>query len=192
MSDHVAAYRWVTDAPITYVHPKDVALRVRRFQEIAAAYGGIGGDTDLARRMNAHRDGAGFIAGLMLEKDLPVFEYAVAGEPIALMQLDLSEGVVEIKNLATHPGTVMAGGVMVEFALNRIEFYGRQGAKLADGTIYLETYNEESTKAYRALGFEAKSKRAMVLLAHESPLWARTDSGWRLAAHATKRYLATG
>lgn len=189
MSDHVADYRWVTDAPVTFVAWEAIPLRVKRFQDIVEAYGEIGGETALADRMNKHRGGAGFIAGLMLQKQLPVFEYAVAGEPLALMQIDLSEGVVEIKNLATHPGTMMAGGVMVEFALNRIDFYGKQGAKLADGTIYLETFNEESTKAYKALGFESQGGRVMVLRAHKCPLWTKTESGWRLAAYATKRYL---
>lgn len=39
------------------------------------------------------------------------------------MQLKTNGGILEITNMASHPGTTMAGGIMVEYALNKIAHF---------------------------------------------------------------------
>jgi hypothetical protein len=187
-------YTWVTEAPIVHVPPDKVPERVAAFVQNIAEYGAVPGGTALAARMNTHAGGATFIAGLIKAKrdtpGMPVFEYRLAGAPVALMQifLDMREEVIEIKNLTTHPGTMMAGGIMVEYALNKITFYNKQGAGFEDGLLSLESLDEHSTAAYMALGFTDAGRRSMVLDANKSELWSKPGGIWRLAKFAAAKF----
>jgi hypothetical protein len=188
-------YTWVTNAPIQHVPPDQVDARVRRFCELLDHWGEVGGGTALAARMNHHANRAVFIAGLAGSEDnqapwRPVFEYRLAGEPIAIMMLDLRREAIEIKFLATHPGSENAGGIMVEFALNRAKFYNNQGAHYEDGVVGLESLDGQSTAAYSALGFEPAGGRDMALDARESDLWIEIDGVWKLRRYQAARYLS--
>jgi hypothetical protein len=198
----VPVYDWVNDPPVVFVQWAEVATRVQTFQSNLVNYGVVPGGTDLSVRMNAHSDGAQEIAGLIVtqfrEPERPVFEYRVAGQPIALMQIDIrgSGGMLEIKNVATHPGTEGAGGIMMEYALNKVTSYNdqmQQHAKtnaFAPGHLYLETYNAASTAAYLALGFTVYSGRKMILDAANSVKWGQINGKWRLVGKPAK-YLTT-
>lgn len=197
-SSAVPNYGWVTAPPVVFVAWGEVAERVKIFQASLKEWGDVGGGTDLAARLNAHRGGAFFIAGL-IEKKLnapytPVFEYRVAGQPIALLQLDMqgSEDMLEIKNLATHPGSDGAGGIMVEYALNKVTSYNTQANSemFEPGCLFLESLDDNSTAAYVALGFDSVGRKRMVLNAAESPKWAQADGKWRLVGKPTS-YLST-
>ena len=188
MSDTTTAWSWITDPPITFVPFDEVDTVVHRFQANLQSWGTMGGDSELSRRTNAHTGGAGFIAGLMitqLRQTRPVFQYSICGQPVALMQLDLEGGCIEIKNVATHPGAAGGGGIMVEYALNRIGHYNGQGAQFAPGIIYLETYSADSTAAYEAMGFRSQGRKEMVLDANRSVLWVQVADRWHLAAAVT-------
>jgi hypothetical protein len=197
-SSAVPVYGWVTEPPIVFVPWGEVAERVRVFQANLKDWGSVDGRTELAGRMNAHRGSASFIAEL-IEKKLsppytPVFEYRVAGQPIALMQFDMqgSGGMLEIKNVTTHPGSEGAGGIMVEYALNKVTSYNAQASNemFEPGCLFLESLNDNSTAAYVALGFESAGKKDMVLNAAKSSKWAQADGKWRLVGKPTS-YLST-
>ncbi len=187
-------FEWVTDAPISYVPPNEAEARLKRFRDNVRAFGQMAGNSEISARMNAHQTDALFIRRVMKAKlgaDLLLFEYKYCGEPIALMQLDFQGGYVEIKNLVTHPGTEKAGGVMVEFALNRPQHYNAQRAgMLMDGVVGLESYSPESTAAYLALGFtkDAHHGSEMTLQASKSPKWQRVNGEWCLTAFQGQRY----
>ena len=199
MSQHTApVYDWVNDPPVVFVPWAEVATRVQTFQTNLTDYGAVSGGTAISARMNAHSGGANTIAGLIVTQfmnpERPVFEYRVAGQPIALMQIDMrgTGGMLEIKNLATHPGTEGAGGIMIEYALNKVTSYNDQMQQhaqtnvFAPGYLYLETYNQDSTAAYLALGFTAKGGRSMILDAANSVKWGQVNGKWRLVGKPPK------
>ena len=207
---------WVTEPPVLEVSPEAVGVSVTRFQQSVEFYGSIpgdpeavtkenpDGDTDLSNRMNRHKGGALLIARIIdkkadaSNKNLSVFEYTLAGEPLALMQLSTRGGALEIENLASHPGTEMAGGIMVEFALNRIAHFNAnsQDKQLMEDMIVLNSMNPSSTAAWIALGFVPLGKNPdltghlnpipMSLDANKSPKWTKLDNKWRHVAYATK------
>ncbi len=189
-------YTWITDPPIRHVAPEHVAEVVRRFRASLASWGLVPGATPLTQRINSHAHGASFIADLIvaqLERHRPVFEYHLGGQTVALLQLDLDGGVIEIKNLATHPGAEEAGGIMVEYALNRIAHYNAQGAEFDEGRLYLESYNADSTAAYEALDFVVDSGDEMSLDANASGKWVKIHGAWKLAskfAEGRTKYLS--
>lgn len=183
-------YTWVDDAPVIVLNPDEVDGRARRLVEISNAWGGASstrhGETD---------DIAGLIERKGVEKGAN-FEYRVAGEPLALMTLNLeADGPVEIKFLVTHPGTQNAGGIMVEYALNLVaRLIKEHDFPLVPGALQLESHNENATAAYQALGFfieRAGSYPRMVLDADESDKWEQVAEKWRLKKYKTLRYLAT-
>jgi hypothetical protein len=191
-SASVPRYGWITDPPIVFVDWAAVAERVALFAASLKEWGSVGGGTDLATRINTHGGNARFIAEL-IEKQLynpytPVFEYRLAGMPIALLQLDLRgyEGIMKVKNLATHPGSEGAGGIMTEFALNQTSKYNTQSQShsgvdmFEPGFLFLESLDKSSTAAYEALGFKAMDGDEMLLDANKSAKWAKSDSKWRL------------
>lgn len=203
MSDNtVPKYGWVTDPPVMFVEWGEVAERVKTFQTNIGNWGAVGGGTDLATRLNAHRGGANFIADLIVKKLsnplTPVFEYRVAGHPIALMQLNMQgmEGMLEIKNVASHPGSEGAGGIMIEYALNKVGSYNTQMQQHAQrnayepGFLFLESLDDNSTAAYVALGFELVGGKEMVLNAAKSSKWSQSGGKWRLVGKPPN-YLAT-
>jgi hypothetical protein len=198
----VPVYDWVTHPPVVFVEWGEIEERVSAFHTSLANWGVMGGDTPLAGRINAHQGGANFIAGLIVSQNhqpyTPVFEYRVVGQPIALLQFDMqgSDGMLVIKNLATHPGTEGAGGIMVEYALNKITSYNAQMRQHAQtdmfepGCLFLKSYDDHSTAAYLALGFDIVGGREMVLDATASPKWGQVDGKWRLVGKPP-RYLTS-
>jgi hypothetical protein len=182
-------WSWITTPPISFVVFDEVATVVQQFQTNLASWGTMGGDSEISRRTNVHTGGASTIAGLMvtqLSPTRPVFQYVICGQPVALLQLELRDDVVEIKNLATHPGTSGAGGIMVEYALNMVTHYNNHGQNFEPGMLYLESFTPDSAAAYTALGFVAgQPAREMLLDANKSGLWAQVSGQWRLAASVT-------
>lgn len=190
-------YTWVNDAPIEHVPVHQEVARVRRFQELVQKYGSTDDGPPLLGRMAVHESAAIDVGNFLVAKsgrdNHVTFEYKLCGEPIALMQLNLGVKHIEIVNLTTHPGSEKAGGIMVEFALNRANFYNAQlGDTFSDGKLQLKSYNNASTDAYLALGFtlDRAGGTAMSLNARKSNVWRRVNGQWRLAAYAAAHYLS--
>ncbi|MES3035332.1 MAG: hypothetical protein V4813_15140 [Gemmatimonadota bacterium] len=191
-------YTWVNHAPIVHVPVNQEVARVRRFQELVRHYGSPETGPPLVGRMADHASGAIDVGNFLVAKSgrdgHVTFEYRLCGEPIALMQINLDVRHIEIVNLTTHPGSEKAGGIMVEFALNRAAHYNAQSEEsiFSDGKLQLKSFNDASTSAYLALGFtlDRQGGREMSLNAKRSPLWHRVEGGWRLASYATSHYLS--
>lgn len=185
-------YVWVTDPPIVHVPTNQVAARVQLFRQNVADWGNPGGDRWTARLgATGHISALAGTHGSEGRHDRPTFEYRMDGQPIALMVLYLrSDGVIEIKDLVTHPGSANAGGIMVEFALNKVGDYNQQlkHEVFASGVVILESYDDDSTAAYEALGFE-KDGKDMYVNANKSDLWEKHDGAWKLAKYAQLNYM---
>jgi len=163
------SYVWQTEPPIVFVPKEELKARVDRLCLSIEGY--CGEDESWRERAGA----SFFIAGLAEEQGddqaYPTFEYRMDGHPVALMVLHLrSDGVVEIKYLVTHPGSENAGGIMIEYALNKADGYNTQAKAevFEPGLVILESYNENSTNAYLAMGFKVQSRKQLYLNANRN------------------------
>lgn len=182
-------YTWIDTPPIRRLTDEEYLVSKREYDEAMERWGEIDGGTDLAKRLNDHRGYSVDVARFTeyaLGRGYDIYEYRIAGVPVAIMMVDLDD-VLEIKNLFTHPGTENAGGIMIEFALNLTV---DNPLRVAPGVIGLETYNEASTAAYKALGFKTYSGRQLVLEAAKSELWELVETRWKLKKYKDKRYLS--
>jgi hypothetical protein len=98
--------------------------------------------------------------------------------------------------VASHPGSEGAGGIMIEYALNKVGSYNTQMQQHAQrnayepGFLFLESLDDNSTAAYVALGFELVGGKEMVLNAAKSSKWSQSGGKWRLVGKPPN-YLAT-
>lgn len=181
-------YQWIDNPPITPLTYEQFLVSKKAFEEAMQAWGDVGD-----ARMDAHKGDALFIARVMDNHYNPmrtmIFEYKIAGVPVALMQIQISGSKLEIKELFTHPGTLNAGGIMVEYALN-LTMNPRNAAVMKQGIVILESFNAASTAAYVALGFE-QNGGMMRLQADKSDKWELVGERWKLKQYKDKRYLHT-
>jgi hypothetical protein len=179
-------YSWIDGPPITKLTYEEFLVSKKAFKEAMKAWGEVGDE-----RMDSHKGDALFIARLMKKHashERMIFEYKLAGLPIALMQIELTDGYLEIKDLFTHPATENAGGIMIEFALN-ITANPRNAAVMKQNAVVLESYNPASTAAYLALGFEPYRNK-MRLRADACDKWELVNERWKLKKCKDKRYLS--
>jgi hypothetical protein len=179
-------YTWITDAPIFYVQPNEVEKKIQQFEKNLEGWELKEPSSGEGKKWNDRVFATGFILELMRKKPADAyFEYRMDGQPIALMGVRASNPV-EIKWLATHPGSENAGGIMVEHAL----FLANN--KLNYGPVLvLESYNADSTKAYQALGFRVLSGTDMELDASRCPLWTSVNERWKLKKYLGMKLLST-
>ena len=172
-------FTWQLEAPIYYVEQHEVSAKVKQFDNSVKAY--CEGDESWNSRKGSSLH-ISHLVDIHADEGLkPCYEYRMNGQTVALMVLHIKPGdCIEIKDLVTHPGTANAGGIMVEYALNRVAHYDAQGADLEEDFLELESLNADSTAAYEALGFVDAGKK-MYLQAEKSDLWKKVGGNWKLA-----------
>ena len=93
----------------------------------------------------------------------------------------------QLAGLLTHPGSEMAGGILIERAVQTSDMWGRKGK------LHLHARDEDAREAYRCLGFEGKTHTNdmdMALDPEKKPdIWSRLDSKWRLKKHHGMKYI---
>jgi hypothetical protein len=114
--------------------------------------------------------------------------YTVLGTVVGIICLDIRQPTY-VSRLVTHPGTENAGGILVEAAVAYSQTHGQEGYK---GKLELQSFNDESTAAYKAMGFVTTHGDHMELDPANSDLWERgTDGSWKLKKYADKKYYVT-
>jgi hypothetical protein len=100
------------------------------------------------------------------------------------MILDNSREIPYVTHLVTHPGSVGAGGALIEQAINKSVEWGKEGR------LELTRFNSNAEQVYESLGF-VKSGLAMKLdPGGNNDKWSRQDDGeWRLKKHQGKKYI---
>lgn len=119
--------------------------------------------------------GGGFIAGDR------IFAYMVDGQPIGLLSIKNGDPP-SVAELVTHPGSAMAGGVLMERAVQTSDGWG------AGGKLKLFRSDEDAQRAYEAMGFVGTMTMTLDP-ADKSEIWEKIDSKWRLKKHHGLKYV---
>jgi GNAT superfamily N-acetyltransferase len=77
-----------------------------------------------------------------------------------------------VSHIVTHPRTRSVGSALMEAIVNRSEASG------GDGRVVLESFNENSTAAWHAMGF-VQTGALMQLEPSRSDRWRRVDDQWQ-------------
>ena len=100
------------------------------------------------------------------------FHYPLSNrQSAAVMSLEHSSGITEIKYLASHPGTAGAGQTMIETAVNESEKRGNEGR--IGGLDSLD----EAVSFYHSMGFSGPQNN-MSLDPEKSDLWSKDGNEW--------------
>ena len=85
-----------------------------------------------------------------------VVEYRFASGPIGIMAL-IDVDPVSIADIVTHPGSDQAGGILIEYAVQKSEEWGKHGR------LKLYALTDDAQKAYEQLGFVVTTGSNMTL-----------------------------
>jgi hypothetical protein len=198
-------YQYSKEAPINEISLKEVADVARAFSDSIGEYATANDDEEVtdphplddqpsdADRWNERSLNAIAVAERINknadtgpENDKVTFSYDLGGDSAALMTLRHGPGATLISELATHPGTLGAGKIMVEKAVNESQTAGN------DGKVHLASLNKASTEFYGSLGFKQlkplKSKN-MELNPSDSHLWSQGNDGkWSLKEYERSQF----
>jgi hypothetical protein len=178
-------YGWVTDPPVESVSIQQVLLLKQQMKQAIGLYVlDIVFDDKSEQRVKDTYS----ILDLMKGSDCNLV-YKVLDTPIGIICLSKHFETVYINYIATHPGTVSAGGILMEAAADYSQKCG------FGGKLELFSFSEASTLAYKAMGFIAVKGKytescAMTLDPSTSGSWT-FQGRWRILKYETVKYHGT-
>jgi hypothetical protein len=196
---------WVTEPPIRVLNtPEEIKAAVEALQNNLVGWGRVGEPTPPAASDFDRRDWKSpkrtqqerwnvrvgdmehfpwSVIKFAQPPDFHVVAYRVAGAPIGLMAMSDMLATPTVNGLVTHPGSENAGGILIEYAVQKSDEWGK------GGKLQLTPDNKECEQAYKHLGFEGTPYSMTLDPASRRDIWSRPGGKWRLTKFIGMKYV---